>query len=58
MKVDPSVLCCLFVPQLILLFVVKVGQMQLIRRQIANELNCSCKFDSEVLHNALETFNK
>ncbi|XP_020632450.1 WASH complex subunit 5-like [Orbicella faveolata] len=37
--------------------IMKVGQMQLIRRQIANELNCSCKFDSEVLHNALETFN-
>lgn len=37
--------------------IMKVGQMQLIRRQISNELNCSCKFDSKVLHNALETFN-
>lgn len=37
--------------------IMKVGQMQLIRRQIANELNCSCKFDSVVLHNALDTFN-
>lgn len=32
--------------------------MQLIRRQISNELNCSCKFDSQVLYNALGTFNK
>lgn len=40
------------------LFFVQVGQMQLIRRQISNELNCSCKFDSQVLYNALGTFNK
>ncbi|XP_073257126.1 WASH complex subunit 5-like isoform X2 [Porites lutea] len=37
--------------------IMKVGQMQLIRRQISNELNCSCKFDSQVLYNALGTFN-
>ena len=36
----------------------QVGQMQLIRRQIANEFNCSCKFDCQVLYNALDTFNK
>jgi WASH complex subunit strumpellin len=35
----------------------KVGQMQLIRRSIANELNFSCKLDSYVLHSALEAFN-
>lgn len=39
-------------------FFFQVGQMQLIRRQISNELNCSCKFDSQVLYNALGTFNK
>ncbi|XP_031552063.1 WASH complex subunit 5-like [Actinia tenebrosa] len=38
--------------------IMKVGQMQLIRRQIANELNCACKFDSKILGSALETFNK
>ena len=48
---DLYLLICFF-------FILQVGQMQLIRRQISNELNCSCKFDSEVLHNALETFNK
>ncbi|EDO30084.1 predicted protein [Nematostella vectensis] len=37
--------------------IMKVGQMQLIRRQIANELNCSCKFDSKIHENALRTFN-
>ncbi|KAK3754472.1 hypothetical protein QZH41_018991, partial [Actinostola sp. cb2023] len=38
--------------------IMKVGQMQLIRRQIANELNCASKFDSKILENALQTFNK
>nr|XP_054772878.1 LOW QUALITY PROTEIN: WASH complex subunit 5-like [Lytechinus pictus] len=38
--------------------VLKVGQMQLLRRQIANELNFSCKFDSKFLASALETMNK
>ena len=35
----------------------KVGQMQLLRRQISNELNSSCKFDSKFLANALQSFN-
>eukprot|EP00051_Salpingoeca_urceolata_P033878 m.22586 g.22586 ORF g.22586 m.22586 type:complete len:1163 (-) comp6876_c0_seq1:95-3583(-) len=38
--------------------VLKVGQMQLIRRRIAHELNFSCKFDSKFLVGALEAFNK
>ncbi|XP_071483871.1 WASH complex subunit 5-like [Diadema antillarum] len=38
--------------------VLKVGQMQLLRRMIANELNFSCKFDSKFLAGALETMNK
>ncbi|XP_020897630.1 WASH complex subunit 5 [Exaiptasia diaphana] len=38
--------------------IMKVGQMQLIRRQIANELNCAAKFDSKILENALQSFNK
>ena len=37
--------------------VVKIGQCQLIRRQIANELNFSCKLDSKLLSNSLEVFN-
>ncbi|XP_047143782.1 WASH complex subunit 5 isoform X1 [Hydra vulgaris] len=37
--------------------VVKVGQMQVIRRQIANELSFSCKFDSKILFNTLQTLN-
>ena len=37
--------------------VCRVGQMQLLRRQIANILNFSCKLDANVLHCALETLN-
>ena len=37
--------------------VVRIGQYQLIRRQIANELNFSCKLDSKLLSNNLDTFN-
>lgn len=37
--------------------VCRVGQMQLLRRQIANILNFSCKLDANALHCALETFN-
>ncbi|CAI9726515.1 WASH complex subunit 5-like [Octopus vulgaris] len=37
--------------------ILKVGQMQLLRRQIANELNNSCKFDSKILASALQTMN-
>ncbi|KAG8010235.1 WASH complex subunit 5 [Nibea albiflora] len=35
-----------------------VGQMQILRQQIANELNYSCKFDSKHLAAALENLNK
>ena len=38
--------------------VMRVGQIQLIRRQIANELNRSCKFDSKLLSNSLHAFNQ
>uniref|UniRef100_A0A3B5K3X2 WASH complex subunit 5 n=1 Tax=Takifugu rubripes TaxID=31033 RepID=A0A3B5K3X2_TAKRU len=38
--------------------IMKVGQMQILRRQIANELNYSCKFDSKHLAAALENLNK
>ena len=37
--------------------IIKVGQIQLIRRQIAHELNRTSKFDSKLLCNALQTFN-
>lgn len=35
----------------------KVGQMQLLRRQIANELYNSCKFDSKILASGLQTMS-
>lgn len=38
-------------------FVTKIGQAQLIRRQIANELNFSCKLDSKILSCTLEAMN-
>ncbi|XP_048363465.1 WASH complex subunit 5 isoform X1 [Sphaerodactylus townsendi] len=38
--------------------IMKVGQMQILRRQIANELNYSCRFDSKHLAAALENLNK
>ncbi|XP_034058607.1 WASH complex subunit 5 [Gymnodraco acuticeps] len=38
--------------------IMKVGQMQILRQQIANELNFSCKFDSKHLAAALENLNK
>lgn len=37
--------------------VLKVGQMQLLRRLIAHELNTTCKFDSKFLAGALQTVN-
>ncbi|CAG5129653.1 unnamed protein product, partial [Candidula unifasciata] len=37
--------------------ILRVGQMQLLRRQIAYELNTSCKFDSKFLASALQTIN-
>lgn len=36
----------------------QVGQMQILRQQIANELNYSCKFDSKHLAAALTNLNK
>ncbi|XP_069674332.1 WASH complex subunit 5 isoform X3 [Periplaneta americana] len=38
--------------------VLKVGQMQLLRKHIAYELNISCKFDSKHLASALQTMNE
>lgn len=37
--------------------IIRVGQMQLLRRQIAYELNTSCKFDSKFLASSLQTLN-
>lgn len=37
--------------------ILRVGQMQLLRRQIAHELRSSCKFDSKFLASTLQTFN-
>ncbi|XP_064625132.1 WASH complex subunit 5-like isoform X2 [Lineus longissimus] len=37
--------------------ILKVGQLQLLRRQIAHQLNTSCKFDSKYLSSALQAFN-
>ncbi len=34
-----------------------VGQVQLVRQQISHVLNFDCKFDSKILHGALENFN-
>lgn len=36
----------------------QVGQMQILRRQITNQLNYSCRFDSKHLAAALENLNK
>ncbi|XP_076462616.1 WASH complex subunit 5-like [Babylonia areolata] len=37
--------------------ILRVGQLQLLRRQIAHELNTSCKFDSKFLASSLQTMN-
>lgn len=42
---------------LLLELITRIGQMQLIRRQIANELNFSAKLDSKLLSSALEAMN-
>ncbi|KAK2493322.1 hypothetical protein MC885_016053, partial [Smutsia gigantea] len=44
-------LCFMIVKEL------QVGQMQILRQQIANELNYSCRFDSKHLAAALENLN-
>ena len=36
----------------------RVGQIQLLRRLIGQELNFAAKFDAKILHGAVETFNK
>jgi len=38
-------------------FLTKIGQAQLIRRQITNELNFSCKLESKILSCTLENLN-
>ncbi|XP_078396090.1 WASH complex subunit 5 isoform X2 [Cetorhinus maximus] len=38
--------------------ILKVGQMQILRQQIANELSYSCKFDSKHLAASLENLNQ
>jgi WASH complex subunit strumpellin len=38
--------------------VMKVGQIQLIRRQIHHEMNRTCKFDSKLLANSLQALNQ
>ncbi|XP_067001738.2 WASH complex subunit 5 [Anabrus simplex] len=42
----------------ILDWILKVGQMQLLRKHIAYELNISCKFNSKFLAAALQTMNE
>ena len=44
--------------ELILPLVLEVGQCQLLRRQIANELNITAKVDSDLLCNALKALNE
>jgi WASH complex subunit strumpellin len=39
-------------------YILRIGQAQLIRRHIANELYFSCKLDSHLLCNALDNMNK
>ena len=38
-------------------YVVRVGQIQIIRQQIAHELRAACKFDSKLLMSSLENVN-
>lgn len=39
-------------------YLLKVGQMQLLRQQIAHELTASAKYDSKYLFYALKAFNE
>ena len=39
-------------------FTAKIGQAQLIRRQISNELNFTCKMDAKLMSCALDVMNK
>ena len=38
-------------------YLVELGHLQLIRRQIAYQLSLSANFDSKMLHSALKTLN-
>ena len=42
----------------ILKFVRRIGQGQLIRRQIANVMQFGCQLDAHLLYNSLDTFNR
>ncbi len=42
----------------LLKFIRKIGQGQLIRRQMANLLQFGCQLDAHLLYQALDTFNK
>lgn len=42
----------------LLKFIRRIGQGQLIRRQIANVLQFGCQLDAHLLHHALDTFNR
>jgi len=46
-------LCALPTPQVVL----KVGQAQLLRRQLANVLQFSCRLDANLLYQALTTMD-
>ena len=39
-------------------YLMRVGQMQLLRQQIAHELTAAAKYDSKYLFYALKTFNE
>ncbi|KAJ5073715.1 wash complex subunit strumpellin [Anaeramoeba ignava] len=41
-----------------LYIVMQIGQLQILRRQISNELNFICKLDSNILFSALESMNE
>lgn len=40
-----------------LAWILRIGQAQLVRKSLRNELNFSCKLDSNLLHSALDAFN-
>jgi len=56
----PPVLAVLMMMTVLLrmLLLLQVGQMQLLRRQIAHQLHTSCKFNSKFLASALTTMNE
>lgn len=44
-------------PQL-MKFIRKIGQIQLLRRQVMNSLQFGCQLDAHLLYHSLDTFNK